>query len=90
MLNYYFHIQGSHIKEEADRLANMYPGVESSYIDVMENPELLGDLCADSDVVVSLLPYGLHGQVAKHCIQNKTHLVTASYVTDAVQELHDE
>lgn len=63
--------------------------MEANYIDVQENLELLGDLCADSDVVISLLPYALHGQVAKHCIANKTHLVTASYVTDAVQELHE-
>lgn len=55
----------------------------------MDNPELLGEYCKNSDVVISLLPYALHGEVAKHCIANKAHLITASYVTDAVQELHD-
>lgn len=47
-------------------------------------------MCAESDVVVSLLPYSLHGKVARHCIEGKTHLVTASYVTDEVQALHNE
>lgn len=79
----------SHLKEESDKLANRYNGVDSTYLNVMENPEGLQSLVANSDVVISLLPYGLHGLVAKHCIEAKTHMVTASYVTDAVRELHD-
>lgn len=71
-------------------MANRYPGVESNYLSVEENDDHLAKMCADSDVVVSLLPYGLHGRVAKHCIDGKTHLVTASYVTDEVQALHEE
>ena len=76
----------SHLKEESDRLADRYHGVESLYLDVNSNEENLGALIANSDVVVSLLPYGLHGQVAKYCVEAGTHLVTASYVTDAVRE----
>lgn len=79
----------SHLKEESDRLANRYLGVKSTYLDVNENPDSLQKLCADSDVVISLLPYSLHGLVAKNCIEAKTHLVTASYVTDQVRELHE-
>lgn len=80
----------SHLKEESDRLANRYAGVESTYLNVTENPDALQQLCADADCVVSLLPYALHGLVAKHCIAARTHLVTASYVTDAVREQHEE
>lgn len=79
----------SHLKEESDRLANRYHGVESTYLNVTDNPESLNRLCAENDVVISLLPYALHGLVAKSCIEAKTHLVTASYVTDAVRELHE-
>lgn len=79
----------SHLKEESDKLANRYPGVESSYINVTENPAHLRDLCEESDIVISLLPYALHGLVAKHCIETKTHMVTASYVTNEVRELHE-
>lgn len=39
--------------------------------------------------VISLLPYALHGLVAKQCIEAKTHMVTASYVTNEVKELHE-
>lgn len=76
----------SHLKEESDRLASRYNGVESLYLDVNQSEDNLEALIAESDVVVSLLPYGLHGRVAKHCVEAGTHLVTASYVTDGVRE----
>lgn len=79
----------SHLKEESDRLADRYLGVNSTYLNVSENPGNLMSLCEEADVVISLLPYVLHGLVAKHCINAKTHLVTASYVTDQVKELHE-
>lgn len=80
----------SHLKEESDRLAYRYPGVDSMYLNVTENPSQLQELCDKADVVVSLLPYALHGLVARHCVDQKTHLVTASYVTAEVQALHEE
>lgn len=42
-----------------------------------------------SSQVISLLPYALHGLVARECIEAKAHLVTASYVTNEVRELHE-
>lgn len=85
------HIQVcSHLKDESDKLANRYDGVESTYLNVTDNPDSLQQLVAGSDVVISLLPYSLHGLVAEHCIQAKTHLVTASYVTEAVRGLHEK
>lgn len=77
----------SQIKDEADRLANKYPGTRSTYLNVTENPDNLAELCDKSDVVISLLPFGLHGLVAEKCIDVKTHLVTASYITDHVRSL---
>lgn len=79
----------SQFKDEADRLASKYPRVRSTLLDINENPGHLADLCGKSDVVISLLPYGLHGDVAQHCIDAKTHLVTASYITEKIQALHE-
>lgn len=79
----------SHLKDESDRLASRYPGVKSTYLHVTENPGHLANLCAENDVVISLLPYALHGLVAEHCIEVGTHMVTASYITDHVRSLHD-
>lgn len=38
-------------------------------------------------IVISMLPAHLHIEVAQTCIKHKKHLVTASYVSDAMQEL---
>ncbi|MGO4904751.1 saccharopine dehydrogenase family protein [Flavobacterium sp. W20_MBD1_R3] len=40
-----------------------------------------------ANIVISMLPAHLHIEVAKDCIVCKKHLVTASYVSDAMQEL---
>jgi len=42
---------------------------------------------AEADVVVSLLPYTHHVMVAKQCLELKRHLVTTSYVSDAMRAL---
>ncbi|XP_008202921.1 alpha-aminoadipic semialdehyde synthase, mitochondrial isoform X2 [Nasonia vitripennis] len=83
-------IVGSQYKDEADALAQKYPGVEPVLLDVVERPEGLDEIVDTADIVVSLLPYSLHHIVAKSCIQSKKHLVTASYLNDKVKALHEE
>lgn len=46
----------------------------------MDDPETLHLLVAGSDIVVSLLPYKYHTDVARICLVHKKHLVTTSYV----------
>lgn len=41
----------SHLKEESDKLAHRYPGVESAYLNVTDNITHLRGLCEESDVV---------------------------------------
>ncbi len=45
------------------------------------------DLVSKAAIVVSMLPPRLHIEVAKDCIEFNKHLVTASYVSDAIMEL---
>jgi len=40
-----------------------------------------------ADIVISMLPAHLHVEVAKDCITYKKHMVTASYISDAMQSL---
>ncbi|XP_055542095.1 alpha-aminoadipic semialdehyde synthase, mitochondrial [Wyeomyia smithii] len=80
---------GSQIKEEADRLAYRYAGIESVYINVEDESVNLKNLCEESDIVISLLPYSLHGLIAKHCVAGKTHLVTASYLNEDIKHLDE-
>lgn len=80
----------SQVKEEADRLAQQYAGVDSVYLDVNESTGHLQEMCGKADVVVSLLPYSLHGMIARYCVEERTHMVTASYLNDEISELHDQ
>jgi len=43
-----------------------------------------------ADIVISMLPAHLHIEIAKDCISFKKHLVTASYISPAMQELDEE
>jgi len=43
-----------------------------------------------ADVVVSMLPASMHGQVAEDCVKFSRHLVTASYVSDKMRALDAE
>jgi saccharopine dehydrogenase-like NADP-dependent oxidoreductase len=40
-----------------------------------------------ADIVISMLPAHLHIEVAKDCTTYKKHMVTASYISDAMQSL---
>ncbi len=41
-----------------------------------------------NDLVISLLPPSMHAEVAKICLLNRKHLVTASYLTEEMKALH--
>ncbi|KAG7155794.1 Alpha-aminoadipic semialdehyde synthase-like [Homarus americanus] len=70
----------SGLQDEVDALSAKHANVESVLLDVVERPDLLADLVKGVDVVVSLLPYSLH---------HETNMVTASYCTPAMRELHE-
>ncbi|SFD30426.1 saccharopine dehydrogenase family protein [Flavobacterium phragmitis] len=44
----------------------------------------------NASIVISMLPAHLHIEIAKDCLEYKKHLVTASYISDAMQALNDE
>jgi saccharopine dehydrogenase-like NADP-dependent oxidoreductase len=43
-----------------------------------------------ASIVISMLPAHLHIEIAKDCLKFKKHLVTASYISDAMQALDEE
>lgn len=43
-----------------------------------------------ADIVISMLPAFMHIEVAKDCIAYKKHMVTASYISDAMKALDEE
>ncbi|MBO9583304.1 MAG: saccharopine dehydrogenase NADP-binding domain-containing protein [Flavobacterium sp.] len=45
---------------------------------------------ANASTVISMLPAHLHIEIAKDCLEFKKNLVTASYISDAMQALNEE
>jgi len=80
----------SAIKEEADRLASVNPRTTPVLLDITRSQSELDKLIKEHDCVVSLLPYTLHPDVASLCIKHRRHMVTTSYVSPRMKNLHDE
>ncbi len=55
-----------------------------------DDDDELRKLVAEHRLAVSLLPYTIHGKVAKHCIAEGKHLVTTSYVSEEMKALDDD
>lgn len=53
----------------------------------VEDDAALEEMVKQADLVVSLLPYVYHLQVAKQCLAHSKHLVTTSYVKPEMQAL---
>lgn len=77
-------------KDQGDELARTYHGVESTYLNAMENSPTLKELVRDADVVVSILPPNMHHLVAEACIAENTNMVTASYISPMTKKLHEK
>jgi saccharopine dehydrogenase-like NADP-dependent oxidoreductase len=51
------------------------------------NEVQLAEEVSRADVVVSLLPMALHPKIAKVCVAQSAHLVTASYMSDEIRQM---
>lgn len=76
-------ISGSNI------LANKFNRVQPTHINILEDLSYLKELVGQSDLVISLLPSQFHHLVAEQCIELKKNMVTASYCSDKMSQLHD-
>jgi saccharopine dehydrogenase-like NADP-dependent oxidoreductase len=70
----------------AQKKTNNHPNATAIALDIFDEDQRKKAVKI-ADIVISMLPAHLHIQVAKDCIIYKKHLVTASYVSDAMQEL---
>jgi saccharopine dehydrogenase (NADP+, L-glutamate forming) len=75
---------------KAEALIGSHSRGKALAFDIESKPSALRQLIAASDVVISLLPYTYHVQVAKVCIENKTNMVTTSYVSPAMRALDSQ
>ncbi len=56
----------------------------------VKDDEKRNGLIEQADIVISMLPPSLHALVAKNCVAAGRHLLTASYVDEAVRSLEPE
>ncbi len=70
----------------AQNKTNNHPNATAIVLDVFDQNQRK-DAIQKVDIVISMLPAHLHIEVARDCIVYKKHMVTASYVSDAMQEL---
>lgn len=70
----------------AQKKTNNHPNATPIALDIFDATQRNAAI-QKANIVISMLPAHLHIEVAKDCIFYKKHLVTASYVSDAMQEL---
>lgn len=67
------------------KIAN-HPNAQPIAFDVNNEQQRSSEI-AKADIVVSMLPAAMHFEVAKECLKEKKHMVTASYVSKQMSEL---
>jgi len=75
----------SRTASKAEAMIAGHPAGKALALNVQDET-VLAQLIKDCDLVVSLVPYTFHPVVARHCIANRKHMVTTSYVSAAMQE----
>jgi len=72
--------------ESARNNTNNHPNATAISLDIFDQNQR-NEAIQKATIVISMLPAHLHIEVAKDCIFYKKNLVTASYISDAMQEL---
>ena len=72
----------------AEKKTHQHPNATPIALDIFDNVQRKNAI-ENADIVISMLPAHLHIEVARDCIVYKKHLVTASYISDAMQELDE-
>ena len=72
--------------ESAQDKAKNHPNASAIALDIFDAKQREA-VIPQANLVISMLPASLHIEVAKDCITYKKHLVTASYISEAMQEL---
>ena len=75
--------------ELAEKKAGGHVNATAIAFDIFDDIQRATEI-SKADIVISMLPAHLHIEVAKDCITYKKHMVTASYISDAMQALDAE
>jgi saccharopine dehydrogenase-like NADP-dependent oxidoreductase len=75
--------------ENAQKKTNNHPNAAAIALDI-NNVEQRQTEIQKADIVISMLPASMHIEVAKDCLLLKKNMVTASYVSEEMQNLDAE
>jgi saccharopine dehydrogenase-like NADP-dependent oxidoreductase len=75
--------------ESARAKTNNHAAAEAISFDINNEAERK-ELIAKSDLVISMLPAHMHMPVAEECLAQGKNLITASYVSHAMQDLNEQ
>ncbi|MGO4773440.1 saccharopine dehydrogenase family protein [Flavobacterium sp. W22_SRS_FK3] len=73
----------------AERKTQNHPNATPIALNIFEVEERKTAI-ENASIIISMLPAYLHIEIAKDCLKFKKHLVTASYISDGMQELNEE
>ncbi len=65
-----------------------HPRGKAIYFDCYDD-ELMEQYIKDADIVISLLPPGMHSKAAKIALRHDAHVVTASYASQEMIDMHE-
>lgn len=73
----------------AEKKTQKHPNATPIALDIFNKEERQAAI-EKASIVISMLPAHLHIEIAKDCLYFKKHLVTASYISDAMQALDED
>jgi len=76
------------VYSKAEKLAGNSERAKALKLDIHEVKKVEREISL-ADAVISVLPYNFHPEVAKYCIKQRKHLITASYVSDSMRKLDE-
>ncbi len=80
---------GDIVVDTARLKINGHPRGKAVYFDCYDN-EIMEKYIRDADIVISLLPPGMHAAAAKIALRYNAHVVTASYASEEMIDMHEE
>ncbi len=75
--------------ELARERVNGHPNGEAFQFNALDPQERMAEL-EKSDLIISMLPARFHPEVARDCIKLKKDVITPSYISDEMREMHQD
>lgn len=82
-------IADASLAQAEERIGSPTEHIKACALDIFDEQQLK-EAVAKADVVISIVPAAFHIQVAKVCLLYKKHMLSASYVSEEIGQLHTQ